>query len=586
MVVEYPPFKPIRLVLLLVLLIGGAVVAVKFPGLRQRYQDWHRGSSFEQAKKFAAEKDYPNATLALSNALAKDPANPDMCRLAADLLEQSGNIDAVAMRKRVAQLAPGQMERRYELVRTALRFDDEQAAREAIEDLPPEERTSPSYRRATAALALAAGRTERAEAILTNISGLPAEDVTARLERAFVLLRKAGAAEVEAARRELLESATREDMRALALRELTMDAGRRRDLAKAEEFARQLTEVPKPAYRDKLLLANVLLSTGKTTLDEQLPPLQAEALARPEEISQLVAWLLTVDQAARALAWLQGLAPDQKESPEVLTALANCHMALHAWAEVPPLIARGAFGQVPPDAIQLALAARVLQGMNRTALLRSLWDEAVRATEDNLQGLLVLHRFATSWGFVPEAQATLLRLAERFPEQIWAHQSLVKQFYEAKDTKRLRAVFRLWDEARPGSTYVQGNRLFLDLLSEPRSQTTALAEKARQLKDREPKNPFAVTNFALSLWRGGHAKEALTELEALPAEALGDPRRALYHGLFLAAVGRAGDSAAALDRVDKDALLPEESDLLRQAREQRKTGDSDATPSPAAPASR
>lgn len=582
MLVEYPNSKPVRYALLVLLVIAGGIVIFKFPALQNRYRDWKHGNSLDQAKKFAAAKDYPNAELAINNAFKRDPGNSEVCRLAADLMEQTGNNQAVMMRKRVVALAPREVARRYELVRTALRFGDRLAAREAIEGLDASEQSSPEYRRATAALALANGQKERAAAILQNIAGLPPEDVAARLERAFIVLRKAGPAEADAARRELLELAAREDTQALALRELTLDAGRRREMSKSLEFAEKLVAAPKALFSDKILLANVRLAIGQTSLEAQLAPLQTEALAQPDNIPTLVSWLLSVDQASVALAWLESLPSAQQESSEILTARANCQMALNAWPEATVLIKRGAFGPVPPDAIQLALAARVLQDKDRPELQVSLWSEAIRATADNLDGLLVLNRLSASWSLAVENRATLLRIAERFPDQNWAHQALVQEYYQQKDTAGLRTVFRLWDKAQPGNPYVEGNRLFLELLTDPSAQAASLAADALRLRDRDPTNPFAVTNYALALWWQGRATEALAALETLSKDQLLEARRSLYHGLFLASLGHVNDTTFALGRVDANTLLPEEQELLRQARElQRKTMARSDSSSPA-----
>lgn len=588
MILERDDLSPGKLLLLIAGLTAAALLFFNFPALRSRYQAWKQGGTLAQAQKFAAANDLPNAQLAINNALRQDPGNAEVWKFAADLLEHTGNADAVRVRRRVVELDPAGVDARYDLVRTALLFQDILTAREAIEAIAPSEQTSPRYRRATAALAMASGLPDRADTILDGLVQTSPDDPVARLERYTIGLRHAPAARADQARRGLRELVARKETRVTALRELILDAGRRRDFDAALAHADQLLAEPDHVYVDRLLAANVRLAAGRATLAELLPPLQTEAAGRPEEIRHLIGWLLAIDEAGRALSWLDGLPLALRDSPEVLTARANCQVALHAWPEVASLIKRGAWGPVSDDAIQLALAARVLHGLDRLSLQRSLWDEALRASAANLNGLLVLHRLALSWNWRAEARAALLVVAERHPSQLWAHQSLAQQFHEAKDTTGLKTVFRLWNEAQPGNAYVEGNRIFLDLLTRGEAGSATLETAAARLRNQQPANPFFVTNHAFALWRLQRYPDALAELETLPQARLAEPGRALYHALVLASLGRAEDAEAAITRTTAQAgaLLPEERLLLDEARAlaRAKPPEPEPEPTPESPA--
>ncbi len=568
MILERDDLSPGKLLLLIAGLTAAAILFFNFPALRLRYQAWKQGGTLAQARQFAEANDLPNAQLAINNALRKDPGNPMVWRFAADLLEYTGSNDAVRVRRRVVELNPAEISASYDLIRTALLFQDILTARETIETLPASEQNTAPYRRATAALAMASGLPDRADTILDGLVQLAPDDAIARLERYTISLRHAPAGRADQARQGLRELVTRKETRLTALRELILDAGRRRDFASALTHTEQLLAEPDHAYVDRLLAANVRLASGRSTLAELLPPLQTEATGKPEEIRQLIGWLLAIDEASAALAWLDSLPSALRDRPEVLTARANCQVALHAWPEVASLIKRGAWGPVSDDVIQLALAARALRSLERLSLQRPLWDEALRASAANLNGLLVLHRLALSWNWRAEARAALLVVAERHPSQLWAHQSLAQQFHAARDTAGLKAVFRLWNEAQPGNTYVEGNRIFLDLLTRGEAGSEALEAAAARLCALQPDNPFFTTNHAFALWRLQRFPDALAALETLPPGRLAEPGRALYHALILASLGRSEEAEAAIARTSTQtaALLPEERGLLDQAR--------------------
>src|SRR5690606_12498168 len=82
-------------ILLAVLVVGGWQAWEKG---RPRYLRWKQERALAQAREFIAQRDAPNAQLALEVALKTIPGNPATIRVAADLLEQIGSPRAMRLR--------------------------------------------------------------------------------------------------------------------------------------------------------------------------------------------------------------------------------------------------------------------------------------------------------------------------------------------------------------------------------------------------------------------------------------------------------------------------------------------------------
>jgi hypothetical protein len=70
---------------------------------------------------------------------------------------------------------------------------------------------------------------------------------------------------------------------------------------------------------------------------------------------------------------------------------------------------------------------------------------------------------------------------------------------------------------------------------------------------------------ALAHWRVERTMDAVDVLDAMPRDAFREPRHALVYGVVLADAGRARESEAMLDVVERDLLQPEEGLLLEGA---------------------
>lgn len=550
------------------LLVAGGVTLIGatfflYPKLTVRYQHWKHRGTIDQVQKFTAERDVPNALLAIKTALGEEPSNPIVWRMAADFAEQIGNAEAVQMRQQLVALEPDVAAHRLALARTALYFKDTLTARQALESIPERERATTEFRQTAAALAIATDHPQEAAALLTVAIAATPGDAQLRLQRASLYLRHGAPAVAAGALGEMRALADHGETRRPALRELALAALRSRDYAAALQYAEELVSIPSAPLVDRLLRANILLAQGNVALTSLLPPLQARAVANPMEIPELAGWMSAMKQTAAAAEWLNSLTPEMQSIPPIAAARANCLMAVGEWEQARVAIANGAYGRVPPETVQLAFAARVLRDHDRPALQRATWEEAIRLTSADLAGLRVLHRLALEWKWSTELNAVLLTIAEKHPNQTWAFQALAERYARALDTANLKSLYAAWREAEPASAFVEGNAIFLQLLTEPSKLPSQAKTRAAELYQAAPQNAFAATTHAFALWQLGRTKDAAAVIAQLPELDRRAPNRALYTALILNGAGRKAEAAEYLSLVRLPKLFPEERDLYQ-----------------------
>ena len=89
---------------------------------------------------------------------------------------------------------------------------------------------------------------------------------------------------------------------------------------------------------------------------------------------------------------------------------------------------------------------------------------------------------------------------------------------------------------------------------------------AREVYEKDPKNPAFVSTYAFALHAAGDSKKAQKILETLSPEQLRKPEIAAYYGVILVAAGDQTRAGEFLDLGAKANLLPPEKALIEKAR--------------------
>lgn len=554
----------------LTLLVVTAVAAHHWlwPIVAQRYRAWHQQRALTEAREYTAARDGANASLALQIALRDDSTSPVAWRVAAEILEQTGNTQAVSVRKDILRLPAATTDDRLALVLTALRFGDLTTAGDTLREIPVAERNRSAARRAAAQFALASNQPALAHALLDALRRDEPDDPALPFALAALRLRLPDPVAAQAARTEVETYAARPEFALRALRELTLDALFRRDRTAATSYSARLVADPAARFTDRLTAANVAL------LLENRPPAVVMGELRPiaaqsaENARHFLSWLLAQDHATDADTFVRSLPDALQRDASILNLHAATAAALGDWHALGDLLRAGAWGPIAPEVVDLTLAARTADSRSRPALRRSLWQEALAESHRSLAALRILHRLAIRWQWDTERVEVLQAIVSAFPRELTAHESLARELVATKDTARLQEALRQWMQADPGNRRLRNDWALLAMLREPSNQLDAAKETAAELHRAEPTNPFFLTAHAFALMQLGQIEEALTLIDKLPPSERELPARAPYLAAIYAAGDRSGAARQILDRLTSTPALPEEVALVKATRTQ------------------
>lgn len=551
-----------------VIILGGVITWFAGPSVKQAYQGWKKDRALTQAETFLATQDYPNAKLALDVALAAKPGDPETLKVAADLLEQVGAPEVMPLRRRLVQATPDEAESHAALVMSALRFNDLNAARDAMRAMTPEQANEPVALRAALAYAQATnnlpiadvlyGRLREVEPDNENLQVLHA---TLRLNNPTPEIRAEALAELETLR-------TRPRHTLFILRTLMVDAMSRQDSERATQLADLLTQDERATFTDHLHRANLALNVEKRPFADVFAELLPVVASTPQETAEFLRWLILVGEADRAQLWLQERSSDLTRDSVVTEVRAELAVAQATWDQLANLLENGAWGPVNRDTVRLAFSARLAADRENLPLHKQIWDEALISAANSLADLTLLYRLASIWEWDSLAETTLWAIARAFPSRSWAHQTLFNAYRQRRDTESMQALIGTLRIADPTTPRYQYDWALLSMLLRPRNTWTAEKQAMQTLHESAPDNSYYITGYAFALAQSDRTDDALTLLEKLPPRERALPERAPYLAyIYAAAMQPAEVDTIIAGAADHENYLPEELALLHTARE-------------------
>ena len=519
--------------------------------------DWRQGKDLRAAELYEQQGDTRRALLTLEQAVQIFPDNMEAKRRLANFYERAGQRQALVLWKEVARLQPNDPRNLLGLAGASLRFGDVGASQEPLRQLREAGHTSADYYRLAAGLALITHDDRALEENLSQLARLLPDDLRVRLNLAITHLRQPDAAQAEAGREALLDLAHTDSLRIRAVVELFNDIARR---------------WPKPTVERSAAFHNLALTLTPPTGPRLDPPEVGDAVERllgfamrqPSPASEDAVALLNVmtrnGRAAAAFEWIDSLPEKTRDAPPIKAAVTDAALQSGDLPRLRRQLLAGAWGGVPPEAINRAMAARNSDGTAD----RATWTTALGSCYSSLAGFRMLLRLAEAWNWPDERQQVLTAVTHGFPREDWAWRQLISYALARGDAEQVGQVYQRWSQAEPGNTMVQIEAAIMALLLQQRGAPAPrdTADFLRQL----PNHPGAAVAHALALWRNQRAAEAIPLLEALPRAAFEEPRFALAYGLLLAEVGRAQESEQMLNRATANRLLPDERLLAEQAR--------------------
>ena len=546
--------------LALVLLIGAGIWLGRPP-----YRSWKERWFVTEAQAFMAKGDYANGSLCARQALALNPSNLVACQLMAGLAEMAGSPALLDWRRRIAELAPTP-ENRLALASTALRFQQPPypLAVQILDDLRAGATNLPTFHVVSADLALRSKELEKAESHFAAAARLEPTNDVYKLNLATMRLSSTNAA-LAAEGRAVLESLRRStNLGAVALRSLANDSLRHQDLAAAMTWSDQLVANPRCTTEDRLQHLDLLLSGKGLEFSSYLGGLKQRAVTNVAEVRGLSTWLIQRDRSGEGLRWLTNLPPAIRSQQPVPLATAETYFALKDWSAVQGFLADKRWADL--EFLRLALLSQAsLQQKQITAA--TLWRSAVRETGDRLGPQVILLGLAESWQRTEDKEDLLWRVYERHPGERWTLSELGRLYQAEGNTRGLNKLFGVLAELNPKDFEVKNNLAATSLLL--KVNVNKAYELAKELYTERPDHAIIASTYAFALHLRGNTREGVAVLQKYKPEALEDPSVAPYYGVLLSAAGQPAQARKYLGLAPLAKLLPEEKQLLDNARKAR-----------------
>ncbi len=548
--------KYIGLSFALALVLGALGYWVAWPKLTA----WKQNRSLVEADQYEKAGDHRRALLTLEQTIQLYPRNLEAKRRLANFLERLGQRQALDVWKELALAAPQDPRHLLGLAGASLRFGEIKMAREALARLQEAGQVTPEYHRLLAGVALVTHDNAALETALAELVKVQPVDPRVHLNLAVVRLQADDAAKAAAGRAALVELARSGSMRIRAVVELLNDLARRwprpspERVQAFEALARALTPARGPR-------------TEPRQVGDPVERLVIFAMRQPEpepeDAGALLSWLIRNGRAAAGFEWLESLPAAVRSSPLVTAAASEAALQTQDWAHLQPLLLAGAWGNLPPTAVNAAFALRESHRGSAPADPAQ-WAAVVDACQSSLPALRAMLRLCEAWHWPEEQRQVLTAVTRAFATEAWAWRQLISNALVRADADQVWQIYQRWSRAVPGDATVQIETAIMGHLLQQRGAPNAAA--TAELVRAQPGNAGAAVAHALALWRAQRPDDALAALAPLPPAVFSEPRYALASGVILADAGKAAASEQMLNRAAAERLLPAERLLLEQAR--------------------
>jgi hypothetical protein len=493
--------------------------------------------------------------------LRRDAQNIEAMRVLADLLERQGLSEALTWRRKIVQVEKTSDDQ-LALAATAIRFEPAPSptASRLLADLRAVTNHSARYEAVAAEYEVKRGEFSAAEAhYLAALAQNPANRET-ELALAVLRLSARDAAKVALARQSLDALSTQTNMAVRALRPLVTFSAARGDWASALQYSHRVLADEHSAFEDRITHLGVLAGKRDPERAAFLRTLQDQVSANPQFVAQLSTWMTANGEAHPALVWMEQLALAVRQAEPVLIATADLYAAEQDWSGMEQFLADSRWGTL--EYVRQAMLARAYRGLGQP---RACADSLERAT-DLASGmslrLTALARLLSGWGWEREAENVIWAVAERFPDESWAGEALLRRYYERGNSEGLRQVFALQMKRSPNDLSLKNNLAMLLLLL--RQELPTAHQLARVVHEQNPASAVNASTYAFSLYIQGRATEGRKILESLSSETLKAPSLAVYYAILADATGDSAAAQASLQYARLARLLPEEKAMLER----------------------
>lgn len=538
--------------------VAAAVTISSLPRVKRSYHRWSERRAVERAREFYAKREFKHALLDARTALDLNFRNVAAIRIIVESLEAMGAPEAIEWRKRLAAISPGDAENVLALAKAALKAGDIATAERTLAGLKPEDRNSAPYHAVAATLALWKRDMENAEIHWAMASKLDPKEASHRFNLAAVQMRSPSPGVRADALEFLKDMSARPGTRLATLQAMLGDALAHGDRERAKDLANEMASDPGATFSTKLRRLTTLRAIQDPDATALLPQLKEEALSKPGDLYQLLAWMNWQNLSWLVLEWLPGLPADAATRPPVCVAIVEAYARSLDWEKLRETIEPASWGEL--DFLRGAYLARALDHLDDPAGASQAWKAALAAAEKSGETLERLAIMSLGWRWPQRAEEALWKLSthDRCPR--WALDFLWGEARKRGDAAQLFAISRQFVKADPRSIVARNDFICLSLLTRNTERDTH--DLAAALYTEAPGNAYVASTYGLSLFQQGRVQEAVAVMRTLKPEQLRAPGIALYHGIFLIAAKQADEAKEYIEIGTKRPLLPAEKTML------------------------
>jgi Tfp pilus assembly protein PilF len=554
----------------IVLAVATLAIAILLSALLFRYgaklyEDWRETRLLHEASAMLQEGNLGEAAHTAQELLIRHPDSLPALYILAEAAEKQNLEEAVSWRGQIARLRPKDSDSQLNFVSAALRFGKLDLAREALDQVPANDRDSATFHVVAGWLARAEGNFAEQEAqFAAAVKREPQNDLY-QFNLAALQIHSSDAEKKAKARDNLERLSKLAPYRSGSLRALLSDAVERNDLAAADNFAQQLQMSPEVTFSDYLLCLNFYRKLDEKKFRIVLDRVKPFAARNPSDLASLMDWMNQNALAGEVIKWIGALPAEKLRLPPASIAVAQAYAEIKNWSRVKRWTRDKTWSE--SDYLRLAyqaIATRQSRQNSADTEFEALWRAAEQSTSGQPQRELVLARLASKWKLEKESEQLWLRVAENSPLRREALDALRRLYRADNETKKLYDVLGRLHEASPNEAPITADLARLGLnLGQNIERSHNLAKEAY---DRAPDEVNCVVTYAFSLDRLGRSAEGLEILNKLPTDQLYDPHAAIYAALILLDANQPDAAKGYLDATDSEKIYPEEKNLLEETK--------------------
>jgi tetratricopeptide (TPR) repeat protein len=526
------------------------------------YQRWHRDQQLNAADVALRAKNYEEAARLAREVGAVDLRSLRAARIAAESLQQLGLADSVRWWRRLADLSRYDADSVTQWAGAALQFDDLRSAYAALRQFPRGTDTA-AYHDIAGRVAL--NRDDRDKARFHLKQALEKQPENPEFQARFAEAHLDSPDPTERQRSvELLERLAAGAQSPRALSTLTQEALGRGDTERASRFSAQLLALTNLTFADRLVHLSVLHQGKSAAFTAELERIRSEATGDPSRLVRWLGWMSAEGLGADALRWFQGLPADGQNQSVVMSAAAELHVALGDWKGLREWVYNANWAELETQRLAYEALAFSRMALGGPGASEGSWRKALREANGQPQHLHWLAGRAERWELLTAAESTLWLMVQKDVDADGSLDRLAAVYRRLGQADGLLKVAKRQLELHPRDPAFEADVLYFSALLQ--IETAQLRPLAERVQARSVESPGAAVAVAMFKARANEAEGGLRILQALPANELTQPARRALLILLLAQDSDRAAARAGLETADPTGLLPEEAQMLVEAR--------------------